>query len=411
MTAESREELLSAYLDDELSPNERAQVEQWLLDSAEYRQLFEELRGARHDMQSLPRHKLSEDLGPAVLRRAERAVLSGHESPPGSGSITPGSAVARWWSRTGSKRKFIWPVVAVAAALLVALFDVDHDEREIAQQAPRQEGANEAADEVPRDALGEGHGDIGLFADEDVPAGGTAGATPALSIAPQSKLGREAATSFSAAPERSSSVRSGNGGRDVDPLHRARKMAEGEPESLSLKASIDVPTQRPERKFIDALKMETNVRRALENREQVNFIQCDVSPDFINDNQMEKLLTGNSAKFVRLAEPTSGEQSKRAVAGDKIDGKSQWRLELRYAVEATPAQVEKIVMDLEKERRLKRVSNMILGLQEQAPADKAQVAKTESGQKADAYFLGKQQAIMIYLRQMDVPEPAAPAEP
>ena len=39
MTAEPREELLSAYLDDELSASERAQVEQWLAESAEYRQL------------------------------------------------------------------------------------------------------------------------------------------------------------------------------------------------------------------------------------------------------------------------------------------------------------------------------------------------------------------------------------
>ena len=410
MTAESREELLSAYLDDELSPNERAQVEQWLLDSAEYRQLFEELRGARHDIQSLPRHKLSEDLGPAVLRRAERAVLSGHESPPRGGSITPGSAVAGWWSRAGSKRLFIWPVVAVAAALLVALFDVDRDQREVAQEAPRQEEADEAVHEAMREAPE----DIRLRIDEDVAAEGAAGATPALSIAPQTKLARPAAAPSSAAPQRASGSRLDDNGRsDVDPLRRARKMANDAPKSASLEALSDIPAQQIKGNLVEALKLETNVRRALENREQVNFIQCDVSPDFISDNQIEKLLTGNSAKFVRLAEPESGEQQKQALAGAKFERKLQWRLELRYAVEATPAQVEGIVMDLEKERGRKRVSNLILGLQEPAPADKLKIAKAGPGQKTDVYYLNfnKQQAVTIYLRQMDEPEPAAPDEP
>ncbi|MCH8924438.1 MAG: zf-HC2 domain-containing protein, partial [Planctomycetes bacterium] len=52
MSTESREELISAYLDGELSDDERAQVEKWLAESAPLRQFHDELRALRLGMQS-----------------------------------------------------------------------------------------------------------------------------------------------------------------------------------------------------------------------------------------------------------------------------------------------------------------------------------------------------------------------
>ncbi len=153
MSDESREELLSAYLDDELSAEERARVEAWLAEDADYRRLYDELASLRTDLQSLPRHTLREDLGPAVLRRAEQHVLDGKASPDKVELAPPASsASSQWWSRR-SGRMFLWPVVAVAAALLVALFNTQQNPREVARDdadfkdAARENGQLRSADE------------------------------------------------------------------------------------------------------------------------------------------------------------------------------------------------------------------------------------------------------------------------
>ena len=69
--------MISAYLDGELSVEERAQVETWLAESPELRQLHDELKTLGASIQALPRHQLTQDLQGAVLRRAEQTVLAG----------------------------------------------------------------------------------------------------------------------------------------------------------------------------------------------------------------------------------------------------------------------------------------------------------------------------------------------
>ena len=73
----NREELISAYIDDELSPSERVEVEKWLAESVELRQLHDELLAMRGSLELLPQHQLDRDLAPIVLRQAEQAVLAG----------------------------------------------------------------------------------------------------------------------------------------------------------------------------------------------------------------------------------------------------------------------------------------------------------------------------------------------
>jgi len=106
-------ELLSAYLDDAVSADERASVEAHLADSAESRRLLEELRAVRGALQGLPRQHLEADFADRVLRRAEREMLVGRAEPVGEDS----SDVVR---RLGF-RMILWPLIAVAAALLMAL--------------------------------------------------------------------------------------------------------------------------------------------------------------------------------------------------------------------------------------------------------------------------------------------------
>ncbi len=66
------EELLSAYLDGELTAEEQAQVERLLAGSAEARQLLEELRLLSQSLQSLPMHQVREDLTAKVFQEVQR---------------------------------------------------------------------------------------------------------------------------------------------------------------------------------------------------------------------------------------------------------------------------------------------------------------------------------------------------
>lgn len=68
-------ERLSAYLDGELSPAERAEIERWLERDAEARSLFNELRQVTSIVAALPRERAPTDMADAVVARCERAAL------------------------------------------------------------------------------------------------------------------------------------------------------------------------------------------------------------------------------------------------------------------------------------------------------------------------------------------------
>ncbi len=65
------EELLSCYLDGEVTPEERERVERLLRSDPEARRRLEELRWVRDALRALPARPLPEDLVPAILHRAE----------------------------------------------------------------------------------------------------------------------------------------------------------------------------------------------------------------------------------------------------------------------------------------------------------------------------------------------------
>ena len=140
MSTESREELISAYLDGELSDDERAQVEKWLAESAPLRQFRDELRALRSSMQSLKRHELDHDISGAVLRRAEQSVLRSADPKPVTGTIRPARTTTSWWNRGAGWRRVVWPAIAVAAALVILVYDASRRpaQREVAR-APEQE--------------------------------------------------------------------------------------------------------------------------------------------------------------------------------------------------------------------------------------------------------------------------------
>ena len=139
MTDIQREESLSAYLDGETSPEERARVEGWLAESPELRQLHDDLLALRAGMQSLPRHKLERELSSSIIRRAAPAVSRPAGGDSGVSKVVPGSTSL--WERGSNVRRLLWPALAVAAALAILIFDANQrpDEQQVAQ-APREAG-------------------------------------------------------------------------------------------------------------------------------------------------------------------------------------------------------------------------------------------------------------------------------
>ncbi|MHB8898896.1 MAG: anti-sigma factor family protein [Thermoguttaceae bacterium] len=116
-------ELLSAYIDGELTADERAKVEQLLNDNPEARQLVDELRSLSLSLQSLSPYKLDADLAERVLRQAEREMLAQPASPlPRFHQVDvpefrPGSLARRFLHR----RNFMWSALAIAVAVMLML--------------------------------------------------------------------------------------------------------------------------------------------------------------------------------------------------------------------------------------------------------------------------------------------------
>jgi hypothetical protein len=119
------DELLSAYLDGELSADERAAVEARLATDPAAQQLLHELRAVSQSVQALPTESLGRDLSEDIIRRARETA------PTPGRSTSPTAAGASEPSRLGdtipkvrifnSKRAWIWASMALAAGLLIMI--------------------------------------------------------------------------------------------------------------------------------------------------------------------------------------------------------------------------------------------------------------------------------------------------
>lgn len=165
-------ELFSAYLDGELTAEEQAQVDRLLAASPAARQLLEEIRALSGTLQSLPVHKLDEDLAPEVLRIAERRMLgepAPHAEPGGPASASPPGEPPLWKTivrRATAPRNLVWSCIAVAVALVIMLsgpqgLDQNRGPRSVAvapraddierrEAEPRSEPANASVAAAPQ---------------------------------------------------------------------------------------------------------------------------------------------------------------------------------------------------------------------------------------------------------------------
>jgi anti-sigma factor RsiW len=139
-------ELLSAYLDGELTAAEQVEVEQLLSGSPEARQLLEEFRALSSTLQGLPQHKLGEDLSGPVLRIAERRMLT---QPAPEGELPkPAPAPRAMLRRILNSRALVWSSLAVAVAVMLTVLGREPqqrlaDQRIASRPATRERGRDD----------------------------------------------------------------------------------------------------------------------------------------------------------------------------------------------------------------------------------------------------------------------------
>jgi len=260
-------ELFSAYLDGELTAEQQAKMERLLATSAEARQLLEDLRTISQSLQSLPVHKLSEDLTPQILQEAERrrqsampaAALSASTVPaPGpDGGIgtsahargeSPGLAVSggpaprqasgqstprprgRWNSffrRLFNSRGILWSSAAVAVAVFIWWFGPPSAQpvREVAQVPRASAPLSDKADAESPATEEKQNGGTGVFR-----RGGPTGAAIRA---------RSSEESFAASDEKSPAWAAPRLAAKEPPTDRARQSL---PEAASVASEQGVPT-------------------------------------------------------------------------------------------------------------------------------------------------------------------------
>lgn len=115
-----KNELLSAYLDDELTAAERAEVERLLAASPAARQLLDELRALSTTLQSLPRQKLKDDLSRQVVAIAEQRRLA-EGGPDEAVSDAPVPLHRSVFRRFVNRRTLFWVGLTTVIAIMIRL--------------------------------------------------------------------------------------------------------------------------------------------------------------------------------------------------------------------------------------------------------------------------------------------------
>jgi anti-sigma factor RsiW len=125
------DELLSAYLDDELSPAERAAVEARLSDDPSAQQLLHQLRSVSEAVQALPQEVVGHDMRQSILSKAELARESaaipgllavGEHADASNGEAAATLDAAPKFTFGQTRRGWVWASLAIAAALLIMVF-------------------------------------------------------------------------------------------------------------------------------------------------------------------------------------------------------------------------------------------------------------------------------------------------
>ncbi|HLA85352.1 MAG TPA: zf-HC2 domain-containing protein [Thermoguttaceae bacterium] len=391
------DEWLSAYLDDELSAEERARVEQWLTDDPAARRRLDELRAVGASLKSLPAYRLDEDLSDRVLRAAERRILAEPTAPtdvPRPAEPLAPRGIAR---RLLNPRGLAWAGLAAAVALLLYVMPFE----------PSDENHNLAL--LPDEAVSEKAATAPAAPDKDADkkSSSEVSSEPAFKAAPSSSAdGRPVAPESDAARQTLNNVTEpkvalktpSSHGRAMSKMAAAPKPAETPAKRYLGKAAPPQKTGQPT--FLDYGKSRsdvaagTPVQRALTNQANLLVVNCTLSPEAIQNRAFTQALGMNRIDVVsipsgqrRLAEqvavqnarlvPGAGRQSLRVeetrgrglATEEKVEGEDDAFAPRRTAGE-TKSSEEKLGESLE--------SNLLKPSPDSRPALNEQIAGNEA---------------------------------
>jgi len=343
MTDIQREELISAYLDGELSPEERARVEGWLAESAELRLLHDDLLALRVGMQTLPRHKLERDLSDSVIRRAAPVVARPAGGDSGSTKVVPGSTSL--WERGSHVRRLLWPALAVGAALAILIYDANTrpDEQQVAL------GPREAGTELESQPF-----DVDADAPDEVNIG-AAPASPAAAFAREEtpQEGKPLVTADRAPPE-------AGRGEQASPVAGEGSFAKRAPQMPAKQGSAESPLRGGSANMQEAAPEADQRRmRALPGSSQSSAgakvdaqptIVYAVSEAYLQDKEFEKLLNANGIVWQRLPTPVDEQVAMDQVAKAESDAaippvprQQELQQQTLYFLQATSSQVDGVL--------------------------------------------------------------------
>src|SRR3954464_14056270 len=114
------DELISAYLDDELSVEDRAAVERRLAADPAAQRLFHELRLVSQSVQAMPQQNMGRDLSETIV-----ALVQQDAKPSPAATSDRPRLVGRLPKLPifGSPRAWIWASLALAAGLLIMVVE------------------------------------------------------------------------------------------------------------------------------------------------------------------------------------------------------------------------------------------------------------------------------------------------
>lgn len=340
------DELLSAYLDGELSADERAAVEARLATDPAAQQLLHELRLVSQSVQALPTESLGRDLSEDIIRRAREA------KPAQAASATTKTSTVEDRSRPrdtmpkitifNSRRAWIWASMALAAGLLIMIVQSGDDrEKKLPPIAARnQEGAQiQPADEVGQparreisvsdaskptspspatvavddgvyetkvDALGtampaaEKPGEGGSGRSSGVTRNGAAAGPPVAAASPAPALQKEREEIMLEAGD-ASSTRTAAPGQAFDKRTDSPQPTGG----LSASGGSQV---------IAAEKQKKSESIAIPNAQQFVVVRVVAKPDALKNGSFERLLADNKLEFV----PQPAQNGPRSFSGGKL---------------------------------------------------------------------------------------------
>jgi len=167
MNGRASDERLSAWLDDELTLNERAEVERLLAESPEFRRELTELEQVSALVKGLPNSGAPVELKASILRAIERdTLLAGAGSETGrsrwlvqilaAAAAVLAAGMVTWWGTTQRPEAQVAeapPVRSFSSSPGISAANKPESDQALANASARQPGMDETTLNIPREQL------------------------------------------------------------------------------------------------------------------------------------------------------------------------------------------------------------------------------------------------------------------